>query len=502
MKSLSLRVQVIVIVAILAIGVTGALIYVATTIKAARESIVLLNRDRLASLTDNLARRYGSVLTFVAPAQIEDSSLAQRGELNKLLVGITNEELVTIRCSQSGFFHSLWNKRLAVVGLYTDSLYDQRLSASLQLALKEKREQWNHYEVGGEDFIIMTRPVYAHDRLIGAAWAFDHFTTQFGKSWPKDVTPLLQLAMVIGILLASFFVINLRNEVQIMQRGLEAMKLDFSKRLPSSRSELGFISSSINELADTIQLQQQERETLQRKIQHQERLASLGQLVAGVAHEIRTPLAAIKTRIQLWQRAGKRPRTSTGKTAESMDLVIRELNRMEQIVRKLLFFSKDRKLVLKPVNIHELLFSALQTLEEEIAGRRVRVTTKLEAEHSVVHIDASEMREVFLNIFMNALEAMPKGGRLTIATSNGTNGSGMIVTVTDTGKGVDHRSASKIFDPFFTTKDAGTGLGLSIAYEIVRVHRGTLETDPSVKRGARFVVTLPAHGIGMPRVTL
>ena len=185
-----------------------------------------------------------------------------------------------------------------------------------------------------------------------------------------------------------------------------------------------------------------------------------------------------------------------------MDLVIRELNRMEQIVWKLLFFSKDRKLVLKPVNIHELLFSALQTLEEEIAGRRVRVTTKLEAEHSVVHIDASEMREVFLNIFMNALEAMPKGGRLTIATSNGTNGSGMIVTVTDTGKGVDHRSASKIFDPFFTTKDAGTGLGLSIAYEIVRVHRGTLETDPSVKRGARFVVTLPAHGIGMPRVTL
>lgn len=494
MKSLSLRVQVIIVVAILALGVTGALVYIATTIKAARESIILLNRDRLASLSDNLARRYGSVLTFVAPAQIEDPSLAQREELNGLLVSITTEELTTIHCVQAGFFHSLWNKRLAVVGSFNDSSYDRLLTELLRTAIKEGRQQWSHNESAEGNFVIVARPVYAHDRLIGAAWALDNFSTEFAKSWPKDVTPLLQLAMVIGILLATVFVINLRNGVQAIQRGLEAMKLDFSRRLPPSGSELGFISSSINEFADTIQNQQREREALQRKIQHQEKLASLGQLVAGVAHEIRTPLAAIKTRIQLWQRASKRPGKATAKTAESMDLVVGELHRIEQIVRKLLYFSKERKPAVRPMNVHELLHAALHTLEKETRRQKVRVTMKLTAENPVVSMDGSEMHEVFLNLFANALEAMPKGGRLTVGTSNGAEGNEMTIFVEDTGKGIKRDVAPKMFDPFFTTKDTGTGLGLSIAYEIVRSHRGSLESDPSVTRGARFIVTLPRSG--------
>lgn len=501
MRKISLRAQVIIIVMILTVGLAGAIIYITDALGSAKESIVRLNRTRLSSLTDNLSRRYGLVLNFVASSQIEDSSLAQRDELKKLLMGITKEELQKSPDIQAGFYSSLWNKELVgtpqTIGV--TSFYDRFFHLLVQSALEEQREQWTHHASAGGDFIIVVKPVYARNRLLGVAWAIDDLAEDFAQSWPADVTPLLQLAIVFGIALATFFIIHLRREVYGIQRGLEAMKGDISKRLPTSSSEFGYIASSINGLADTVARQQEEREALQTVIQQKEKLASLGQLIAGVAHEIRTPLAAIKTRVQLWQRSriGKRSnaaRLPKGIGLESMTLVLQELNRIEGIVQKLLFFSKQRKPRLRKLNLHDTLNAAVETLQDEMKKHRIRITKNFALNNPEIFLDESEIREVILNLLTNAIEAMPKRGSLTIETSNQPLDTTVSFCVKDSGKGIKQEIATKIFDPFFTTKETGTGLGLSIAYEIVRSHNGTITCARNSNGGSRFTVTLPRNG--------
>ncbi len=500
MKNISLRSQVFVIVTILAIGLIGAMIYVTETIGRTRESIIRFDRERLSSLTDDLSRRYGSVMNFVAPSQAGDSALAEREELTKLLVNITQERLQNAPDVRAGFFHSLWNRELADVkpnersGDIVSS--DHYLRVLIQMTIDQHADQWSHYETGGDNFIIVAKPVIARNRLVGAAWAVDDLSDEFSASRPFDITPFFQLAIVVGILFSWFFVINLRREVRAIQRGLEEMKTDITKRLPHSHSELGYIASSINGLADTIIAQQHEREALQQTIQQNEKLASLGQLIAGVAHEIRTPLSAIKTRVQLWQRAFSTTRSRTKKVAiavltpASMNLVVEELDRMDHIVRKLLYFSKQRNLHLGRTDLHDLLDSALATLEEKIRSNGVHVTKSLRVAEPTLYIDSTEMKEVILNLFGNAIEAMPHGGELTVTTALAQDASALSFSIEDSGKRIRSEVSRKMFDPFFTTKDTGTGLGLSIAYEIVRAHNGTIQYSHG-KKGSCFTVTLP-----------
>ncbi len=500
MKNISLRAQVFVMLTILAIGVIGAMIYVTETIGRTRESIIRFDRERLSALTDDLSRRYGSVMGFVAPSQAGDTALAERAEITKLLLDITRERLQNATDVRAGFFHSLWNRQLADVrpanGGAEIASADHYLRVLLQLATEQRSEQWGHYEGRGENFIIVVKPVLARDNLVGAAWAIDDLSDEYAAARPFDVAPLFQIVLVVGILASLIFILNLRHEVRIIHRGLEGMKSDIRKHLPESQSELGYIATSINGLADTIVAQQAEREALQQTVQHSEKMASLGQLIAGVAHEIRTPLSVIKTRIQLWQRAFGGGKPASRKTQASvlspaaMNLVVDELDRMEHIVRKLLYFSKQRKLHISRVNLHDLIDSALVTLSESIVKGRIRVRKDFALLDPVVRIDEAEMKEVVLNLLTNAIEAMPQGGPVMVSTGSGPGESVVLFRVENAGPRIMPDISKRMFDPFFTTKETGTGLGLSICYEIVRSHRGTIQYTHG-KRGSCFSITFP-----------
>ncbi|HEX9828981.1 MAG TPA: ATP-binding protein [Bacteroidota bacterium] len=505
MKNFSLRVQVFITVGVLLLGLVSATVYIADTVRDARESIVRLNRERLSSLTSNLARRYGSVLNFVAPEQSGQTSLAERPELLEQFAAITREELTKAPDTEAGFFHFLWNRELVhsnttppTSSLVNVRTFRQFLPPILQTTSNEELEQWTHYESSAASFIIVTQPVYARNQLVGAAWAFDDLGDELSSAWPQDVTLFLQFVVVLGILLAISFVVTLSQEVKSIRDGLSRMKENLTARLPVSRSEMGSIAGSINELANTIVQQQQEKEELQRTIQQQEKLASLGQLIAGVAHEVRTPLTGIKTRIQLWQKAlrsSKRKSTNTpeGPTPKSMRLVVEQLDRMETIVQKLLYFSKRRSPHFQSVNMHELLDDFIEEIRVEAKKQRVSIERVYGSNTPMVSIDVSEIREVFQNLFRNSLDEMMKGGILRINTfvENGQNV--LHVSVEDSGSGVDPQLVPNIFDPFYTTKDSGVGLGLSIAYEIIRSHQGNLWYEQSMLGGARFTVTLPLN---------
>ncbi|GJQ21538.1 MAG: hypothetical protein HBSIN02_18930 [Bacteroidia bacterium] len=499
MKSVSLRMQVVTIAAVLGLGAIGAIVITASTIRSARESIVRLNLDRLQSVTTELGRRYGAVIGFVAEEQFLDSSVAQRKELRDLLDTITREELSKYPDAQAGFFHSLWNAQLAAVhppGQQSAPPAVQRfLRTLMQNALEQKHEQAGHYESGEINVIGAGTPVFARDRLIGVAWALDDLGNDLAGAWAFDLTPLLQVAVLVGLALAGFFVFNLRREVRRIQIGLDTMKSDLGYRLPSARTELGTIAGSINRLAETIVSQQREAEALQRQVQQNEKLAALGQLVAGVAHEIRTPLSLIKTRIQLWQRARRTKSRKPAVTRESMTMVLGELDRLEEIVRKLLYFSKQRTLRKQRLNMHEFLSTTLAALEDGFRKKKIRVERRFEAPQAHIEGDPAELREVFFNLLQNSLDATGANGTITVRTTND-NGY-FLAIVEDDGAGVGETLVGKIFEPFFTTKEKGVGLGLPIAREIVRLHDGQLEYTGAERGGARFTVSLPCSPNGI-----
>lgn len=492
LSSISLRTQVVGIALVLALGATVAIIMTADTLRSTRESIVRLNLERLRSLSEELARRHGSVMGFIAEEQFDDSTVAHRPEMRELLATITGEELLKYPGAQAGFFHAIWNTQLGVVRMTGDTdlspALQRFLRAVTQNVLDQRLEQSGQYEIGEANYIIAGTPVYARSRLVGVAWAVDDLSDDLSESWRFNPAPLLPLAVLAGLLLAGLFMVLLRRDVKAIQDGLDAMKTDLAHRLPTSGTELGRISGSINALADTIARQQTEADSLRKRIEQAEKLAALGQLVAGVAHEIRTPLSLIRTRIQLWQR-GMGSRRVKSFTPDAMKAVLGELDRVEEIVRKLLYFSKQRALRKQSIDIREFLETTLDALTADFRRKKIRVERDLAVEGVVCEADPAELREVFFNLFQNAIDALPSGGTVSVRVRS--HAEDLLVIVEDDGAGVPPSHADRIFDPFFTTKETGVGLGLSIANEIVRSHGGRLEYSASPGGGSRFSVILP-----------
>ena len=222
---------------------------------------------------------------------------------------------------------------------------------------------------------------------------------------------------------------------------------------------------------------------------HAERLASMGQLAAGVAHEINNPLGTILLYSSLMLRSlpAEDPR------GDDLRMVVSETTRCRDIVAGLLNFARQGRLVTQEADIHALLDDTLAQLERQPAMAKVEVVRKYDTTLPKIVMDAAQMRQVFLNIIMNAAEAMPDGGSLTVRTGPADGGNGVSISLSDTGVGMSEEHLSRLFTPFFTTKQLGkgTGLGLPIAYGIVKMHRGQIQVQSQPGVGTTFTITLP-----------
>jgi signal transduction histidine kinase len=238
-------------------------------------------------------------------------------------------------------------------------------------------------------------------------------------------------------------------------------------------------------LVRTVRRQKVEREQLQAELRRSERLAALGKLLAGVAHEVRNPLAGIHATVQLWGRG-------IGPDETSMADVIDEVGRIETIVARLLQFSRARACELAPGDINDVVADAARLLRAPAEAQGVTIELDLAAGLPMVAMSAPELLQVLRNLAANALQAMPGGGTLRLSTRHDPQRRSVEVDVADAGPGLDPRAAGHLFEPFFTTKDDGTGLGLAIAREIALAHRGDLRAvSPRGTPGATFRLTLP-----------
>jgi two-component system NtrC family sensor kinase len=229
------------------------------------------------------------------------------------------------------------------------------------------------------------------------------------------------------------------------------------------------------------------RVQLEEQLQISEKMASIGLLAAGVAHEVNTPLTGISSFVQMLMQ-GAEPDDPKTKVLEKIE---RQTFRAAKIVNGLLNLARPAQVDSGPVDVNAVVNDVLSLLEHQLRTGRIQVRKELSATGPVVQGIEYKLQQVFLNLFLNARDAMPKGGWLTIATRAGSETA--TIEVADTGSGIPAEQLSLIYDPFFTTKEIGkgTGLGLSITYGIVQEHGGTITCDSAVGQGTRFTLALP-----------
>jgi signal transduction histidine kinase len=218
-----------------------------------------------------------------------------------------------------------------------------------------------------------------------------------------------------------------------------------------------------------------------------ERLAFTGRIAASIAHEIRNPLSNVALSVQQLKEAF--PEDSPW--ARHVDIITRNTERINFLITELLNCARPPKLNMQPHDIHEILEGILDSIKTKTASHRIDVRKRFTNRASVMNVDKEQINRVFSNVLINALESMPDGGQMTIAT--GIEGNFFVVKVQDTGGGIPEEDIIRIFDPFFSTKASGVGLGLSTTYGIVVSHGGTIGVESERKKGTIFTISLPVN---------
>ena len=278
------------------------------------------------------------------------------------------------------------------------------------------------------------------------------------------------------------------------------------------RDELSELAQAFNQMAFELKEAQEKmiqaaeaKLKLETNLRQSEKLATIGQLASGLAHEIGTPLNIISGRVQL----AKRKLEDKEETQKNLDIILFQTERITKIIQQLLGFVKKKKPEQKTLNITILLDTTLDFLDHRIQGQGVEVVEEIQDNLPPVIGDPDQLQQVFLNLLLNAIQAMPDGGTLRIsASSKRTSKEGLgnerrqfvEVCVEDTGVGMEREVKESIFNPFFTTKDQGTGLGLMVSHGIVEDHEGWINVESEMEKGSTFKVYLPAlEGYGEER---
>jgi signal transduction histidine kinase len=270
---------------------------------------------------------------------------------------------------------------------------------------------------------------------------------------------------------------------------------DLRQEIPvRSRDELGTLTKSFNRMVRNLR-------KIQTELIRSEKLSSLGRLSAGVAHEVRNPLNAMKGAIVYLQKR----RSDDSLIREYTQLILEEITRLNDFVTEFLYFAKQSPPHRVPTDLNELLHNTLNLLDEEFRDKGITASFHGDSSLPLMEIDPHQMEQVFLNLFVNAMHAMPDGGVLTVSTAiqkdvrKGITQLIAVAEVKDNGVGISQEHLKSIFDPFFSTKESGTGLGLPISLGIVESHEGTMQILSKEDGGTTVIVELPLEGYNADR---
>ena len=258
----------------------------------------------------------------------------------------------------------------------------------------------------------------------------------------------------------------------------------------NTNDELQYLADSFNNMAMSLKKRDEQiKDYATRRIMESERLALIGQLAANVAHELNNPLQGIVAYSHLLLE--QMPEEEPNKVM--VEKIVGQANRSKDIIRGLLDFSRQRQPDKALCNLNQLMQECISLLENQALFHNIQLDQVFQEDLPQLVIDPSQIERVFINIIINATEAMDSNGQLKITTRYNPNTENIVVEIADTGQGIDPEDIDRIFDPFFTTKDVGhgTGLGLAISYGIIKSHKGSITVDSQPGVGTTFIIRLP-----------
>jgi len=329
--------------------------------------------------------------------------------------------------------------------------------------------------------------------LWGAVWTMNRIPRS-GDTNQRILSSLVVLVNL-GVGGWTFYIaLQLQRGVQRLQQSIKAIEEDKAEQIPPLPAEMGRIGEAIN-------IMQRHRQELEQRLRRRSRLASLGQLVAGVAHEVRNPLASMRLNLQYTERQLQQQ----GMTTVPMASLLEQIDRLEQLVRRLLYFDQNQwQEDLVPASLEAIAEESVSLLRLKAEEQSVTLVYRVGASAlPTVPLRRQEVGQVMVNLILNAIQASPEGCQVEVGVETQRNACGSSLTalsqaqpnylvawVEDQGPGLTPEERERVFDPFYSTKPDGTGLGLAISYEIVTRHGGhiTLKSQPGC---TRFSVFLP-----------
>ena len=302
------------------------------------------------------------------------------------------------------------------------------------------------------------------------------------------------IGLVFGVLLTRFLARSITSPIKRLVEGTEKIrKGDFSHKIPiTSQDEIGDLAQSFNEMSHQLLLTRERMEEAHRKLIQAEKLASIGRLAAGIAHEIRNPLTSVKLNIQKLLQSNQLDELEE----EHLSLSQKGISQMEKFVKELLSFTRGTELHLERFSIEEIIDETTKMIAESLELKKVALEKNFEEGLPQVLVDGDKLRQVFLNILRNAYEAVEEGGKINISLSHldGDSECKIRVLIFDNGCGIPEHDREVIFELFYTTKSSGIGLGLANARKIIEEHKGSIRVKDEEGEGASFEILIPCEG--------
>jgi len=345
-------------------------------------------------------------------------------------------------------------------------------------------------------FPLASRPIRIKNKIVGAVWSRIHVERDLPALKLNTILQVSGLLSLAGFLIALYVTANQRKKRDKIKTGLLKLEKDTSFRFDDMTGTYGFIAAAINKLVTKMTEMHTQKQYLEKELYHQDKLATLGKLIAGVAHEVKTPLAIIKTRIQIWQHTLKKMGTANSTdnpiSLEDIQLIVNEIDRLTKLVKRLLVFSKPVSDKFQSVNLNKLLAQTISLIQIE-ERKDIDISVNLDDTIPSVKCDSNAIEQVFINILTNSTEAVKEDIKIIVNSSYDTENKTVIIDIIDNGAGIPIDIQEKIFDPFFTTKQHGAGLGLSIAYEVIKAHKGKIFFSDTETNGTKCTILLPIH---------
>jgi len=497
------------------LGITAAVLLLAllcatfAALQYTKSAVLSGDQRRLAETTSSLARQYNDKVE-VARLNHEPGLLeGPRTDASRALLSDLSRSVLQGVVGVQGGFYSSSQHALAGYSFPTSAESVEQpsaddVSADLRSSVREVARDaalsGGHSErvltSGQEITLVDAIPIRDGQYYVGSAWTMMRLKGLPGANRFRTylIAVGLGIAALACVLLTLLVVRGLQNGVRKIEDGLKNLEQNLASEIPieTDPDEIRHIARAINRLGTALKDKIESEKRIEDRLRHAERLAALGRLIAGVAHEVRNPLATIRLRLQMCQQD-----SANSDVMESCVIALQEVERLNGMVNRLLSFSRPVHLQTEPINLGRLVEQRLGNFADLARQRNVKFIAKLSEGSGLVLADQNRMAQVFDNIIQNAIDAMSEsGGTLCVhvATEARTPESTEVcVEFNDTGEGISSDAINRIFDPFFTTKATGTGLGLSICHELVQAHGGEINVASAEGCGTTVRVILPAR---------